>query len=75
MIILIHQLLFPCNYKRMEVDVACFALKSFNDLCGWRQVFKHYIEELEEESLRDNFVVVVRRQILNFVLLVPSLEP
>lgn len=25
-----------------------------------RQVFKHYFEELEEESLRDNFVVVVR---------------
>lgn len=25
------------------------------------QVFKHYFEELEEESLRDNFVVVVRR--------------
>lgn len=24
------------------------------------QVFKHYFEELEEESLRDNFVVVVR---------------
>jgi len=24
-----------------------------------RQVFKHYFEELEEESLRDNFVVVV----------------
>jgi hypothetical protein len=23
------------------------------------QVFKHYFEELEEESLRDNFVVVV----------------
>jgi methanogenic corrinoid protein MtbC1 len=23
-------------------------------------VFKHYFEELEEESLRDNFVVVVR---------------
>jgi hypothetical protein len=26
----------------------------------WTQVFKHYFEELEEESLRDNFVVVVR---------------
>jgi AP-1 complex subunit mu len=25
-----------------------------------RQVFKHYFEELEEESLRDNFVVVVK---------------
>jgi AP-1 complex subunit mu len=23
------------------------------------EVFKHYFEELEEESLRDNFVVVV----------------
>lgn len=25
------------------------------------QVFKHYFEELEEESLRDNFVVVVSK--------------
>lgn len=28
------------------------------------QVFKHYFEELEEESLRDNFVVVVRQESL-----------
>ena len=28
-------------------------------LCLVIQVFKHYFEELEEESLRDNFVVVV----------------
>ena len=27
-------------------------------LFSWK-VFKHYFEELEEESLRDNFVVVV----------------
>ena len=25
-------------------------------------MFKHYFEELEEESLRDNFVVVVKCQ-------------
>lgn len=30
------------------------------------QVFKHYFEELEEESLRDNFVVVVRKWILAY---------
>lgn len=35
--------------------------------CDW-QVFKHYFEELEEESLRDNFVVVVRRFLCCFVL-------
>lgn len=29
------------------------------------QVFKHYFEELEEESLRDNFVVVVSSLGLN----------
>jgi len=29
-------------------------------VCFFLQVFKHYFEELEEESLRDNFVVVVR---------------
>ena len=29
------------------------------------QVFKHYFEELEEESLRDNFVVVVSTLGLN----------
>lgn len=29
-------------------------------LFGLLQVFKHYFEELEEESLRDNFVVVVQ---------------
>jgi 1,4-dihydroxy-2-naphthoate octaprenyltransferase len=30
-------------------------------MISFLQVFKHYFEELEEESLRDNFVVVVRR--------------
>lgn len=29
------------------------------------QVFKHYFEELEEESLRDNFVVVVSTMVIN----------
>lgn len=33
-------------------------------ICDW-QVFKHYFEELEEESLRDNFVVVVRRYLFH----------
>jgi len=31
----------------------------FTDWKLYFQVFKHYFEELEEESLRDNFVVVV----------------
>ena len=31
------------------------------------QVFKHYFEELEEESLRDNFVVVVGCMIFGFL--------
>jgi hypothetical protein len=29
--------------------------------CEWVQVFNHYFEELEEELLRDNFVVVVSK--------------
>jgi AP-1 complex subunit mu len=36
-------------------------------VCAWPQVFKHYFEELEEESLRDNFVVVVRGAFLCYV--------
>ena len=35
------------------------------DLYSFLQVFKHYFEELEEESLRDNFVVVVRGVLAN----------
>lgn len=34
-------------------------MANVNGCFEW-QVFKHYFEELEEESLRDNFVVVVR---------------
>jgi len=54
------------------VDVRLLIIKSFRNpefldlVCAnnhrsvfLRQVFKHYFEELEEESLRDNFVVVV----------------
>ena len=35
------------------------------DLYSFLQVFKHYFEELEEEYLRDNFVVVVRGVLAN----------
>jgi hypothetical protein len=34
-------------------------------MISFLQVFKHYFEELEEESLRDNSVVVVRIIILS----------
>lgn len=37
----------------------CEVFINFNTFCLCVQVFKHYFEELEEESLRDNFVVVV----------------
>lgn len=36
-----------------------FFLFFFSEFYLCVQVFKHYFEELEEESLRDNFVVVV----------------
>ena len=39
------------------------------DLYSFLQVFKHYFEELEEESLRDNFVVVVRAFVSLFFML------
>lgn len=40
--------------------MTCSAFSLFTKLvCARVQVFKHYFEELEEESLRDNFVVVV----------------
>ena len=39
------------------------------DLYSFLQVFKHYFEELEEESLRDNFVVVVRALVSLFFML------
>lgn len=42
-------------------------------ICDW-QVFKHYFEELEEESLRDNFVVVVRRYLCHSFCQVSILE-
>ena len=35
------------------------------DLYSFLQVVKHYFEELEEESLRDNFVVVVKGVLAN----------
>ena len=35
------------------------------DLYSFLQVFKHYFEELEEESLRDNFVVAVKGALAN----------
>lgn len=42
------------------------------------QVFKHYFEELEEESLRDNFVVVVSKITWAFAssraMIIPSTE-
>ena len=38
-------------------------------------MFKHYFEELEEESLRDNFVVVVSKfQVLLFDVLLLGLD-
>ncbi len=45
--------LFTSRYTQQSVPLidGCYLI--------FLQVFKHYFEELEEESLRDNFVVVV----------------
>ena len=48
---------FHSSFVVLYAPVNCVISK----LIIGRQVFKHYFEELEEESLRDNFVVVVRR--------------
>jgi hypothetical protein len=44
-----------------EGIVAAMAYPIIHATCEWVQVFNHYFEELEEESLRDNFVVVVSK--------------
>lgn len=48
------------NYKLFPPEWLGIFLTLWWSMLG-PQVFKHYFEELEEESLRDNFVVVVRR--------------
>ena len=61
-------------FYKFSIELSCLHFCFLNEVCDLDslyqselifQVFKHYFEELEEEYLRDNFVVVVRGVLAN----------
>lgn len=53
----------------VSIRIMIFTVLYFVDLLMYynMQIFEHYFEKLEEESLRDNFVVVVRITIILYL--------